>query len=77
VDRAHTVPDQWESQVLARILNNHHVIIVSDMVDPVMVRNMHMEPVKTFDEAMNRAYELQGQDARVTVIPEGLAVVVR
>jgi lactate racemase len=77
VDRAHTVPDQWESQVLARILDHHHVIIVSDMVDPAMVKNMHMEPVKTFDEAMNRAYELQGKDARVTVIPEGLAVVVR
>jgi len=77
VDRAHTVPDQWESQVLARILDRHHVIIVSDMVDPAMVRNMHMEPVKTFDEAMNRAYALQGKDARVTVIPEGLAVVVR
>jgi len=77
VDRAHTVPDQWESQVLARILDRHHVIIVSDMVDPAMVRDMHMEPVKTFDEAMKRAYELQGKDARVTVIPEGLAVVVR
>src|SRR5271165_2648901 len=46
VDRAHTVPDQWESQVLARILDRHHVIIVSDMVDPVMVKNMHMEPVR-------------------------------
>jgi nickel-dependent lactate racemase len=77
VDRAHTVPDQWESQVLARILDRHHVIIVSDMVDPEMVRNMHMEPAKTFDVGMKRAYELQGKDAKVTVIPEGLAVVVR
>ncbi len=77
VDRAHTVPDQWESQVLARILDRHHVIIASDLVDPEVVKNMHMEPVKTFDAAMQRAYELQGKDARVTVIPQGLAVVVR
>ena len=34
VDRAHTVPDQWESQVLARILDRHHVIVVSDLVKP-------------------------------------------
>ena len=77
VDRHHTVPDQWESQVLARILSRHHVIVVSDLVKPELVTNMHMELAKTFDEAMNRAYELQGKDARVTVIPEGLAVVVR
>ena len=76
VDRAHTVPDQWESQVLARILDHHHMIIVSDLVKPELVINMHMELAKTFDEAMQRAYQLQGKDARVTVIPEGLAVVV-
>ena len=76
VDRAHTVPDQWESQVLARILDRHHVIVVSDLIKPELVTNMHMELGKTFDEAMQRAYKLQGKEARITVIPEGLAVVV-
>jgi len=75
VDRAHTVPDQWESQVLARILDRHHVIVVSDLIKPELVTNMHMELGKTFDEAMQRAYKLQGKEARITVIPEGLAVV--
>ncbi len=76
VDRRHTVADQWESQVLARILNQHHVIMVSDLIQPEIVTNMHMEHAKTFDEAMRRAYELQGKNAKVAVIPDGLAVIV-
>ena len=77
VDRSHTVPDQWESQVLARILSCHHVIMVSDLIQPEIITNMHMEYAKTFDVALRRAYELQGQSAKVAVIPDGLAVIVR
>ena len=77
VDRRHTMPDQWESQVLARILNQHHVIMVSDLVQPQLVTNMHIEHAKTIDEGLQRAYEIQGKDAKVAVIPDGLAVIVR
>ena len=77
VDRKHTVADQWESQVLARVLSRHHVIMVSDLVKPELVTGMYMEHARTFDQALRRAYELQGQDAKVAVIPDGLAVVVR
>jgi len=75
-DRSHTIPDQWESQILARILSHHHVIMVSDLIKPEIVTNMHMELAKTFDEALRRAYDLEGKAARVTVIPDGLAVIV-
>ena len=77
IDRNHTVPDQWESQVLARILDKHHVIMVSDLIQSEIISNMHMQHAKSFDEALRRAYELQGNAARVTVIPDGLAVIVR
>ncbi|HZU25567.1 MAG TPA: nickel-dependent lactate racemase [Bryobacteraceae bacterium] len=77
VDRRHTVADQWESQVLARILSQHHVIMVSDLIQPEVVKGMHMEHARTFDEAMVRAYQLQGDDAKVAVVPDGLAVIVR
>jgi nickel-dependent lactate racemase len=77
VDRHHTVPDQWESQVLARILHQHRVIMVSDLIRPDIVINMHMEHTRTFDEALRRAYEIEGRDAKVAVIPDGLAVIVR
>ena len=50
--------------------------MVSDLVKPELVTNMHMELARTFDDALRRAYELQGRDAKVTVIPDGLAVIV-
>lgn len=75
--RQKTVPDQWTSQILARILDKHHVIVVSDLVDPHLVRKMHMDIAPTFDEALMRAYGREGKDAKVTVIPDGLAVVVK
>ena len=77
VGRNQTVADQWESQVLARILNRHHVIMVSDLIKPEIVTAMHMEHASSFDEALQRAYELQGRNAKIAVIPDGLAVIVR
>ena len=77
IDRSHTVPDQWESQVLARILNQHRVIMVSDLIQPEIVTTMHMEYARTFDEALGRAHEIEGKNAKVAVIPDGLAVIVR
>lgn len=75
--RLKTVPDQWTSQILARILVHHHVIFVSDLVDPVLITNMHMDIVKTFDEALVRAFEIEGDESKITVIKDGLSVIVQ
>lgn len=74
--RLETVPDQWTSQILARILIHHHIIFVSDLVDPELITSMHMEIAKTFDEALERAFEREGLNAKVTVIRDGLSVIV-
>jgi lactate racemase len=76
-DRRHTVADQWESQILARILSRHRVILVSHLVKAEYVTDMHLELARTFDEALSRAYQIRGRDAKVTVIPDGLAVIVK
>jgi len=52
------------------------VIVVSDLVKPELVTGMHMELAKSFDEALQRAYQTQDKDARVAVIPNGLSVIV-
>ncbi len=75
--RNETIPDQWEFQILARILKKHTVILVSDLCDPVMIKKMHMQHAFTFEEALKRAYELKGSDADITVIPDGVGVVVK
>ncbi len=74
--RLETVPDQWTSQILVRILVHHHIIFVSDLVDPELITSMHMEIAKTFDEALERAFEREGLNAKVTVIRDGLSVIV-
>ncbi len=74
--RLETIPDQWTSQILARILAHHRVIMVSDLVEPNLITDMHMELAKSFDEALAKAYSYEGNDAKVAVIPDGLAVIV-
>ncbi|MFD1126505.1 nickel-dependent lactate racemase [Lentilactobacillus raoultii] len=75
--RLETIPDQWTAQILARILTNHHVIMVSDLVQPNLVTDMHMELAKSLDEALEKAYQREGREAKVTVIPDGLGVIVK
>lgn len=75
--RLETVPDQWTSQILARILVNHHVIVVSDLVEPSLITNMHMELATSIDDALASAFNREGPAAQVTVIPDGLGVIVK
>ncbi|WP_138206153.1 nickel-dependent lactate racemase [Haloimpatiens lingqiaonensis] len=72
-----TLPGQWTSQILARILVHHKVIMVSDLVAPSLITGLHMEVAKTIDEALKRAFELKGKDAKVAVIPDGLSVIIK
>ena len=71
-----TLPDQWTSQIFARILAHHPVIMVTDLCDHQMLKDMHMTPVNTLEEALKLAFEMKGADAKVAVIPDGLGVVV-
>ena len=77
VPRNETIPDQWEFQILARILCNYTVIMVTDMCDPDMIKSMHMKHASTFEEALEMAYKIKGKDAEVVVIPNGVGVVVK
>ena len=77
VDRNDTAPDQWEFQILSRILDKYTVILVSHMCDPNIIKNMHMEHAYTFQEALRRAYELKGEQAKVAVVPDGVSVIVK
>lgn len=76
-DRKHTLPDQWEAQILVRILQKARVVYLSE-ADDELVRSLHMTPAHSLEEAMTIAEGLCGiKDPTVTVIPDGIAVVVR
>ena len=70
-----TVPDQWESQILARILAKYRVVLVSEC-DPALVTAMKMYPARDLNQALALAENLLGSPGSVTVIPEGISTIV-
>ena len=69
-----TIPEQWCPQIYARILKKHKVILVTTYLDHELVRKANMIPASTPDKALAIAYEMKGPDAKVVVIPDGVAV---
>ncbi|MCD8140776.1 MAG: nickel-dependent lactate racemase [Planctomycetaceae bacterium] len=69
-----TIPEQWCPQIYARILKKHPVVLVTTFLPPEVVRKANMIPAFSPDEAMEIAYGMKGRDARVVVIPDGVAV---
>ena len=70
-----TLPDQWESQILARILSKFHVVLISQ-ADPALVKAMKMHPASNLEEALHIAEKLLGTTSPITVIPEGISTII-
>ena len=75
-NRDETIPDQWESQVLARILLKYKVIMVTN-ASKENVGNMHMKWAASVEEAIEMADEMLGNRSKITIIPDGISVIVR
>lgn len=74
--RNETIPDQWQTQILLRILMKYTVIYISGMDDET-IRNMHMTPAHSLNEALEIARSiLQKDDPAVVAIPDGVGVMV-
>lgn len=75
IPRDKTTPDQWQYQILVRILTKYKVIMVTSDCDHEMIRNMKMDAASTIDEALQLAYQYVGSSAKVAVIPDGVSVI--
>lgn len=74
--RNETLPDQWQTQILLRILKRASVIYVSDAED-ALIRELHMIPAHTIDEALGVAKSILNNSApTIVAIPDGVAVMV-
>ena len=71
-----TLPDQWEAQILARVLTKCTVILVSNFCNPEVIRTMHMLQAPDIATALKMAREKMGEKADITVIPDGVSVIV-
>ena len=69
-----TIADQWESQILARILKKFTVIMVTRPELQKTVEEMKMRYASSLDEALAMA-KAMGKES-ITVIPNGISVIV-
>ena len=74
--RNQTEPDQWQIQIFARVLMDFTVIMVTS-APKEMAEHLNMRWAPSLEEALSMAERILGKpDASVTVIPDGVAVIV-
>ncbi|SFS66130.1 nickel-dependent lactate racemase [Saccharopolyspora flava] len=69
--RTETVPDQWQVQILARVLATARVGVHTTHLTDADLRTAHLYRVDDIAEAVHAELAARGPDARVCVLPEG------
>ena len=73
---AETIPDQWQSQIFARVLLDYKVIMVT-AAPRQMVEDLHMRWAATLEDALQMADSILGHsNGTITAIPDGVGVTV-
>ncbi len=63
--------DQWQVQILAKILERNTVIVVSDKVDRYLIEKMHMLYASSILEAVSMASSIIGKESKIVIVPDG------
>jgi len=71
-----TKGDQWMAQILSRIMLKSKVIMVSDECAKEIIETMGMIWCESIDGAIKKAYEIKPDADGITVIPDGISVIV-
>jgi nickel-dependent lactate racemase len=64
------VPDQWEIQILTRILMKTEVIVVSELKENE-IGNIGLKYADNIEEAINMALKKHGSHAKILILPNG------
>jgi nickel-dependent lactate racemase len=65
------VMDQWQLEELAKVLERCKVKVYSDGLPPETLRQCHVQPVASVEQAVAECLAEYGPQARVAVIPKG------
>ena len=68
--------DQWQAQILARVMEKATCFFVTGEENRKMIEDMHMRWAGDVDTALAQATALLGEDSSVVVIPDGVGVIV-
>ena len=69
--RPRTIPDQWQVQVLARVLSKARVGVRTTALADADLRSAHMFAVPDVEAAVRAELAASGPEARLCVLPEG------
>jgi len=64
------VPDQWEIQILVRILMKAHIYVISKLNENE-IGNIGLKYTRTVEEAINNCLGEYGSDASILILPNG------
>lgn len=76
IEDTKTISEQWCVQKFAYVLQKYKLILVTEYLDHELIKKMNIIPASNLDEAMKIAYKIKGHEASVTVIPDGVSVIV-
>jgi nickel-dependent lactate racemase len=63
--------DQWQVQILARILARHRVYLYSDRLTDAEIQTAHLLPAKSVESVVLELRREFGEDAPICVLPQG------
>ncbi len=72
-----TIGDQWMAQILSRIMLKAKVIMVTDPSAKTIVEGMKMTWCESIEKAIEKAKELKPDYNGITLVPDGISVIVR
>ena len=64
------VPDQWEIQILARVLMKAEIYVISKLKEKE-IGNIGLKYAKSVEEAIKLGLEKHGRDAKILILPNG------
>jgi nickel-dependent lactate racemase len=72
-----TISEQWCVQRFADALQKYHIILVAEGIDKEHAESMNFRYAENMDKALEIADSIVGRSVPVTVIPNGVSVIVR
>ena len=75
VPRDATTPDQWQYQIMARVLRRFKVVMYAPECPSKMLAEMMLTPASSPEDALGKAFALCGGAAKVAVLPDGVSVI--
>jgi len=70
LNREIVVPDQWEIQILTRILKKAEIYVISNLKENE-IGNIGLKYANTVEEAIKQGLERHGEDASILILPNG------